>query len=100
MENIIENFTKVNNQTVFWGGNDNIKNVPDESVDFIMTSPPYWDLKKYGQIKGQIGNEEYDVYIERLVSLFSECYRVAKDGSIFVLNINSRRSKGVFYPIA
>lgn len=100
MENIIENFTKVNNQTVFWGGNDNIKNLPDESVDFIMTSPPYWDLKKYGQIKGQIGNEEYDVYIERLVSLFSECYRAAKDGAIFVLNINSRRSKGVFYPIA
>jgi len=74
--------------------------IPDNHVDFIMTSPPYWNLKNYGGKQGQIGSSSYVEYLERLNEVWEECYRVAHEGTVFILNINSRRKKGVFYPIA
>ena len=91
---------KVDNQTIHFSSSEDMHAISDNSVDLIITSPPYWDLKKYGRKEGQIGSESYELYIERLCKIWDECYRVAKDGSIFVLNVNSRRNKGVFYPIA
>ena len=34
-----------------------LKELPDESVDCIVTSPPYWGLRDYG-VKGQLGLEK------------------------------------------
>lgn len=43
-----------------------MKEVPDESVHLIITSPPYWQLKDYG-IEKQIGfNDTYEEYINNL----------------------------------
>lgn len=69
---------------------EDMKNVvEDESVQTIVTSPPYWDLKNYKN-NNQIGyKESYEEYHNRLNKVWNECYRVLKkDGSIFI-NVNT-----------
>ena len=62
-----------------------MKTMPDKSVDLIVTSPPYFNLRDYG-VNGQIGQEkEVDEYVDNLVRIFMEAYRILKDdGSCFV----------------
>jgi len=62
-----------------------LKTLPDESIDCVVTSPPYWALRDYG-VATQIGNEKhFDYYIERLCETFDEIKRVLKiTGTCFV----------------
>jgi len=58
----------------------------DESVNLVVTSPPYWNLKDY-DTKNQIGisNESYDDYLNDLYEVFQECIRVlVPDGKICI----------------
>lgn len=62
-----------------------LKELSDNSIDCCITSPPYWALRDYG-CDGQIGQEETpEQYIETLINLFKEVYRVLKpEGTCFV----------------
>lgn len=61
--------------------------LPDNSIDCCATSPPYFGLRDYG-ITGQIGLEETpDKYVERLVGIFNEVFRVLKPSGTLWLNI-------------
>ena len=59
--------------------------VPDESVQCVVTSPPYWSMRDYGA-DGQIGLEPtLDSHIEKLVAVFREVRRVMrKDGTLWL----------------
>ena len=59
--------------------------IPDESVQCVVTSPPYWSLRDYGA-EGQIGLEPtLDAHIEKLVAVFREVRRVMrKDGTLWL----------------
>lgn len=59
--------------------------MPTDSVDCIVTSPPYYGLRDYG-VDGQIGLEETpQEYVSRLVSVFHEAARVLKvDGTLWL----------------
>jgi DNA modification methylase len=64
-----------------------IKRLSEKSVDFCMTSPPYWRLRDYGT-PGQIGQEKTpEEYIEKLVAIFRELKRVLKDTGSLYLNL-------------
>lgn len=64
-----------------------LRRLPDASIDFCMTSPPYWRLRDYGT-PGQIGQEKTpDEYIRSLVAVFREMKRVLKDTGSFYLNM-------------
>ena len=55
-----------------------LKELPDESIDMCMTSPPYWALRDYG-VKGQLGLEsDFDIYVKKLCEVFEEVKRVLK----------------------
>ena len=62
-----------------------LKQMPDESVDMQITSPPYWGLRDYG-VEGQIGLEpDFNDYIKRMCDIFDEVKRVLKkDGTCWV----------------
>lgn len=78
---------------VLWGTSEDMAKVQDESVNVIITSPPYWDLKDYFK-KGQIGQEPYDIYLNRLYKVLKECFqKLTHNGSLW-LNINIRIKEG------
>ena len=64
---------------------DGLRSLPDDSVDCVVTSPPYWGLRDYG-VEGQIGLEKTpDEFVARLVEVFREVRRVLKaDGTCWV----------------
>jgi DNA modification methylase len=90
----------VEGQTVFFSSSESMAGVQDRSVPFFITSPPYSNLKDYGHAN-QIGQGgTYETYLDRLNTVWQECYRKATDSAVLVINVNSRRSKKQFYPIA
>lgn len=62
-----------------------LKGLPDNSVQCVVTSPPYWGLRDY-QVNGQIGLERTpDEYVANMVSVFREVRRVLrKDGTLWL----------------
>ena len=64
-----------------------LRELPDESVNCCVTSPPYYALRDYG-LDAQIGREDTpEQYIERLVAVFRELRRVLRSDGTFWLNI-------------
>ena len=56
----------------------NLKNIPDESVDMCVTSPPYYNLRDYKN-SGQIGAEKtVNQFVESLCKVFDEIHRILK----------------------
>ncbi|MBQ5962929.1 site-specific DNA-methyltransferase [Massilia sp. ZL223] len=71
-----------------------LQNLPANSVQTCVTSPPYWGLRDYG-IGGQIGAElDMRDYIKDLVAVFREVRRVLKDDGTFWLNIGDSYTSG------
>jgi DNA modification methylase len=74
-----------------------MQELEDESVQLIITSPPYWHIKDYG-VKGQIGyGQSLHEYLRDLYRVFSECYRVLEKGSRFCVNIGDQFARSVVY---
>ena len=66
---------------------DGLRSLPDESVHCVVTSPPYWGLRDYGQ-DGQIGLEDTpEAYTARMVDVFREVRRVLRDDGTLFLNL-------------
>lgn len=60
----------------------------DNSVDCVVTSPPYWGLRQYGDAPGELGhNQSMEDYIGCIVIAASEIRRVLKDDGLFWLNL-------------
>lgn len=74
-----------------------MKEIPDESVHLIITSPPYWQLKDYGNSQ-QIGfNDSYEDYINNLSLVWNESYRVLHKGCRLCVNIGDQFARSVYY---
>jgi site-specific DNA-methyltransferase (adenine-specific) len=69
----------------------------DSSIQLVVTSPPYWQLKDYGS-SDQIGyNHTYEEYINNLNLVWSECYRVLEDGCRLCVNIGDQFARALYY---
>lgn len=59
--------------------------LPDESVHLVVTSPPYWTLKEYRQLAGQMGHiEDYEDFLVELDRVWTHCLRVLVPGGRLV----------------
>ncbi len=68
--------------------------IPDQTFQMCVTSPPYWGLRDYG-IEGQIGAETtVDAYLADLVALFREVRRTLRDDGTLWLNIGDSYTSG------
>ena len=66
---------------------DVLKTIPPESVQCIITSPPYYGLRDYGH-EDAIGLEEsLDEYMGRLIAVLGECKRILKPEGTLWLNL-------------
>src|SRR3990167_3246042 len=64
-----------------------LKGLPNEFVDCVVTSPPYWGLRDYG-VEGQLGLEKTpEEYVAKMVEIFREVRRVLKREGTLWLNL-------------
>lgn len=64
-----------------------IKEIPDQTIQCCVTSPPYWGLRDYGH-DGQLGLEPTpEQYVENMVAVFREVRRILKDDGVLWLNL-------------
>lgn len=64
-----------------------LRRLPDQFVNCIVTSPPYYGLRDYG-VDGQIGLEETpQAWLARLTAVFTEARRVLRDDGVLWCNI-------------
>lgn len=55
--------------------------IADESVHLVLTSPPYWTLKRYRDSDGQMGSiGDYETFLEELDRAWKHCFRVLAPG--------------------
>ena len=89
-----------------------MKKIESETVDFSISSPPYWDILNqkrtvdnkdivnYSESTIDIGNiSEYDKFIESLKEVYSEVYRTLKPNKRCVINVMDLRKKDKFFPL-
>ncbi len=70
----------------------------DNSVQLVVTSPPYWQLKEYGSEPGQIGfGQSYEQYVNNLNLVWSECARVLHPGCRLCVNIGDQFARAAHY---
>ncbi len=70
-----------------------LSDLPDGSVDCIVTSPPYYGLRQYTDSELEIGREPTpDDYVEDLSKVFRECRRILADDGTFWLNLGDTYS--------
>ena len=71
-----------------------LKTFESESVDCIITSPPYWGLRDYG-VEGQLGLEKTpEEYVAKMVEVFREVKRVLKKEGVMFLNLGDSYVSG------
>lgn len=71
-----------------------MRELPDGSVDCVITSPPYWGLRDYG-VNGQLGLEStHKEYITKLCNIFDEVKRVLKKPGTCWVNIGDTYASG------
>ncbi len=92
----MQNLNKTSH-TVINGDSREMLELKDKSVDLVVTSPPYWQLKDYGT-DNQIGyNDSYEDYINNLNLVWNECYRVLNNGCRLCVNIGDQFARAVYY---
>jgi DNA modification methylase len=75
---------------------DFLRGLPDESVNCIVTSPPYYGLRDYQQ-DGQLGLENTpEQYVTRLVAIFAEARRALRSDGTCWLNLGDSYVGGGF----
>ena len=71
---------------------DTLKRMPNDFLDCVITSPPYWQLRDYGY-EGQWGLEPtYQQYLEHLWEMMDEIYRVLKPSGTVWINLGDTYS--------
>ncbi len=68
-----------------------------ESVHLVLTSPPYWTLKEYNDVDGQLGHvEDYSTFLGELEKVWQQCFRALVPGGRLICVVGdvclSRRS--------
>jgi len=91
---------------------DLARHLEPESVDFCVTSPPYWDIlaqkrtadykqpRPYGQAAGDLGRVgPYEVFLGELEAVFGRVYQALRPGKYCVVNVMDLRKKDRFFPL-
>jgi DNA modification methylase len=59
--------------------------IPDESIHLIVTSPPYWILKRYNENANQLGHvDDYEQFLDELAEVWQHAFRILVPGGRLV----------------
>jgi DNA modification methylase len=78
---------------------ESLRSLPDQSVDCVVTSPPYFGLRDYGH-EGQIGLEPTPAeFVAAMVEVFDEVWRVLRDDGTLWLNLGDSYAANRTYQV-
>ncbi len=84
------NEEKTNHQILFGDTLQILPDLPEKTIGFVVTSPPYWQIKDY-ENDGQIGKEQpYEEYLSDLTKVWKQCHRLLKPGCRLAINIGDQ----------
>lgn len=87
----------VTNHKVIIGDSRKMLKINNNTVDLIVTSPPYWQLKDYNN-ENQIGyNDTYEEYINNLNVVWKECYRILNNDCKLCINVGDQYARSIYY---
>jgi DNA modification methylase len=88
----------MNNQAkIIIGDSRDMGEVADASIDLVVTSPPYWQIKDYGA-PGQIGHgQSLPEYLQDLYRVWRECFRALREGGRLCINIGDQFARAAIY---
>lgn len=76
---------KITTHRLIQGDNWSLSFLPDGSVHLVITSPPYWSLKRYNENPAQMGHiVDYEKFLSELTKVWKEAYRVLVPGGRLV----------------
>lgn len=89
-------------QRTFVGDARNLNLIQSESVDLIVTHPPYASIIPYSsEVEGDLSKiRDVDEYLEEMKVVASECYRILKPNRYCCILIGDTRRHGQYVPIA
>ena len=99
MSSVVTEQPMITTHCLYHGDARDLSFVPDESVHLVVTSPPYWKLKRYNDIAGQMGHlQNYEEFFRELGKVWAECHRILVPGGRVVCVVGdvclSRRENG------
>ena len=89
----------VSDHLIIRGDARDLSGLANRSVHLVVTSPPYWTLKKYNEGDSQLGAiGDYERFVAELAQVWKECHRVLVPGGRLVIVVGdvclSRRQHG------
>lgn len=86
-------------QTIHVSDSRDLSMIQDDSVHLVVTSPPYWNLKKYNDHDNQLGHiDDYQQFLDQLDKVWQECFKKLVIGGRLVIVVGdvllSRREFG------
>ncbi len=95
----LKNENQTTSHRLIHGDNRTLSFIADESVHLVVTSPPYWSLKRYNEHPDQLGHiADYEIFLSELSKVWKEAYRVLVPGGRLVCVVGdvclSRREYG------
>jgi site-specific DNA-methyltransferase (adenine-specific) len=72
-------------QKLVLGDARNLGFIEDESAHLVVTSPPYWNLKRYNEHRDQMGHiDDYEAFLAELNKVWKESFRILVPGGRLV----------------
>ncbi len=80
-----------------------LSKIDDESIDLVLTHPPYADIIKYseGELTDDLSNiHDIDAFCDQMETVATEFFRVLKKGKYCAILMGDTRRKGMYQPLA
>lgn len=85
------------NQYINCNSKEIMEYVPKNSnpfIDLIVTSPPYWNMKKYGNVEQTGHSQTYEEYLDDIQLTFENIYKLSKDTATLYVNSDTIKREG------
>lgn len=78
---------EIDSQKIFFKSSESMDEMESNTIQLVVTSPPYWNVRDYDK-ETQIGfNQTYDEYVNSLNKVWTECLRVLAPNGKIAINI-------------
>ncbi|BAZ90954.1 MAG: site-specific DNA-methyltransferase [Sphaerospermopsis sp.] len=92
---VLKDISKFKNQIILADNLSVFREIEDETFDLIITSPPYFQQRNYGNGDLEIGKEVMESeYLKNILVVFQECVRVLKNTGAIVFNLGDKYING------